>query len=174
MVEYEVVVPPDVQVEVGPDGFRVSGKLGSLSKTINLSRMRIEKKDSKIILAAEKPRAAEKALLGTAAAHLRNMVRGVTDGFKYTLKVFYVHFPISVSVEGRQVMIRNFLGEKRPRRADIVGKASVEVRGDEIIVTGADLEEVSQTAANIEQATFVTAKDRRQFQDAIVLVSRGE
>lgn len=174
MAEYEVEVPNGVQVEILPDGFKVSGKLGQTSKTINFGRMRAEKKEAKVIFTIDKPNKAEKAMLGTAASHLRNLVQGVTKGYKYSLKVFYAHFPINVAVEGKRVAIKNFLGEKTPRYSDIAGNAKVEAKGADIIVTGADLEEVSQTAANMEQATNVRNKDRRQFQDAIVLVSRGE
>jgi len=40
------------------------------------------------------------------------MIHGVTDGWEYTMEVYYAHFPMQVTVEGDEVVIENFLGEK--------------------------------------------------------------
>ncbi len=111
-------------------------------------------------------------MLGTIIAHTRNMIKGLKEGYSYKLKVVYTHFPISVKVEGDKVVITNFLGEKTPRVAKILGDTKVQVNGQEIIVSGSDKELVGQTAANIETATKISKKDRRVFQDGIYIVSR--
>ena len=49
----------------------------------------------------------------------------------------------------------------------------VEVKGKDIIVSGINLEDVSQTAANIEQATRLTGRDRRIFYDGIYVYEKG-
>jgi large subunit ribosomal protein L6 len=102
------------------------------------------------------------------------MITGVRKGFTYKLKIVFSHFPISVKVQGKTVLIENFTGERNPRKAKIVGNANVKVSGDDIIVQGINLEDVSQTAANIEQATKVKRKDPRIFLDGIYLYERGE
>jgi len=101
------------------------------------------------------------------------MMSGVAYGFQYKLKLVYSHFPIQVKVEGRTISIDNFLGERKPRSARIMGESSVVVQGDELVVTGIDKEEVGQTAANIEQATRIKGRDPRVFQDGIYLVEKG-
>ena len=71
-------------------------------------------------------------------------------------------------------MIENFTGERRPRKIKIIGNVKVKIEPDDIIVEGANLEEVSQTAANIEQATRVRNKDPRVFLDGIYVYERNE
>jgi large subunit ribosomal protein L6 len=72
----------------------------------------------------------------------------------------------------KRVVIENFMGEKAPRTARIVGDVEVEVSGDEITVKGIRLQDVSQTAANIEQATKVKGKDLRVFLDGIYVYEK--
>jgi len=50
----------------------------------------------------------------------------------------------------------------------------VNVKGDEIVVEGVDLENVAQTAANIEQASKIRGFDKRIFGDGIYIYSKGE
>jgi large subunit ribosomal protein L6 len=70
--------------------------------------------------------------------------------------------------------VQNFLGEKTPRVARIFGNTKVEVKGADIVVTGIDIEDVSHTAASMEQITRIKEHDRKVFQDGIYLVSREE
>jgi len=48
------------------------------------------------------------------------------------------------------------------------------VKGEDVIVQGLDIEDVSQTAANIERATKVKRKDPRVFLDGIYVYERHE
>jgi large subunit ribosomal protein L6 len=76
-------------------------------------------------------------------------------------------------VEGKAISIENFMGERKPRIARIVGQSLVVVQGDEVIVTGIDKEHVGQTAANVEQATRIKGRDPRVFQDGIYFIEKG-
>jgi large subunit ribosomal protein L6 len=100
------------------------------------------------------------------------MIKGVTQGFTYKMKVVYSHFPITVKVQGREVIVENFLGEKVPRKTEIFGNCVVKVSGQDITVEGINKEEVGQTVARIEQLTRVKNRDPRVFQDGIYLVER--
>jgi large subunit ribosomal protein L6 len=71
-------------------------------------------------------------------------------------------------------LIENFTGERRERRVKIIGDVKVKIEPDDITVEGANLEDVSQTAANIEQATRVRRKDPRVFLDGIYVYERNE
>ncbi len=79
----------------------------------------------------------------------------MTKGFTYKLKIVFSHFPISVKVREKTVAIENFTGERSPRAARIMGRTKVTVKGEDVIVQGIDIEDVSQTAANIQRATKV-------------------
>ena len=65
------------------------------------------------------PRRSEKAIAGTWAAHLRNMAKGLDEGFEYRLKAVFSHFPMTLKVDGNRFTITNMLGEKVPRVAKL-------------------------------------------------------
>lgn len=110
------------------------------------------------------------AVINSMAKHLGNVFKGDLAPYIKNLQVVYAHFPISIEVKGARVTIKNFLGEKLPRQADIVGKVQVSVSGQDIVVKGASKDAVGQTAANIIQSVKITGKDRRVFQDGIYQV----
>lgn len=173
MYSKEVNIPEEVKVEINGNEVKVTGPKGELKRKFDLiDGIKIEKVENKIKVSAESERRKIKAKVGTIAAHIRNMIKGVLQGFTYRLKVVYAHFPITVKVEGDKVLIQNFLGERVPRVAKIVGNTQVKVEKDEIIVSGIDIEEVGQTAANIEQACRIRGRDRKIFQDGIWIVGR--
>ena len=104
---------------------------------------------------------------------MRNMAQGVSSGFLYEMKIVFAHFPMKVAVKGNVVDIANFLGEKTTRHANICGDSKVIAKGDKVTIEGNNVEDVGQTAANLEQATVVKGRDIRVFQDGIYVVSKG-
>ena len=170
----EVEVPEGVEVKLeGSSKIRVRGKLGELVKDLSHANARLELTSGKILIKVVGRGKRAEALIGTLRSVVRNMIIGVTQGFTYKLRVVASHFPISVKVQGDKVIIENFIGERNPRMAKIVGEGTrVEVRGEEVIVRGLDKEAVGQTAANIEQATRVRRKDLRKFLDGIYIYEK--
>jgi large subunit ribosomal protein L6 len=102
------------------------------------------------------------------------MISGVQKGFTYKIKIVFSHFPISVKVQGKTVLIENFTGERRARRTKIIGDVKVKVEAEDVVVQGLNLEDVSQTSANIEQGTKVKRKDPRIFLDGLYVYERNE
>jgi large subunit ribosomal protein L6 len=102
------------------------------------------------------------------------MITGVTKGFTYKLKIVFSHFPISVKLKEKTVLVENFTGERSPRKSKIIGEVKVKIQGEDIIVQGINLEDVSQTAANVEQATKVKRKDPRIFLDGLYVFEQVE
>jgi large subunit ribosomal protein L9e len=71
---------------------------------------------------------------------------------------------------------RNFLGEKLIRRVQMAEGVDVEASKnvkDELVLTGNSLENVSQSAADIQQICRVRNKDIRKFLDGIYVSERG-
>ncbi len=167
-------IPEGVEVQLEDDILTVRKDDVALSRNLAHPRVDIRLEGSTIRVTCVMPRRREKAVVGTLASHINNMIRGVMEPFVYTMRIVYAHFPVKVTVQGGDVVIDNFLGERYPRRAKIRGDTLVDVKGDTLTLTGPSVEDVSQTAANIEQATRIKKKDPRVFQDGIYLVSKGE
>jgi len=119
------------------------------------------------------------ACIRTVLTHIRNMITGVTKGYLFKMRMVYAHFPISVSIEndGKEVQVRNYLGEKIVRVIDMLGDVtcirSTDGTKDEIILQGSDIDCVSQSAANIQQSSRVTDKDIRKYLDGIYVSYKG-
>jgi large subunit ribosomal protein L6 len=150
----------------------VIGSKGELKRNFKQRAIKILKDDGNVILEAQFPKKRDKAMLGTIKSHINNMIIGLTDGFTYKMKIVYAHFPMTVKVTEGKVIIENFLGERHPRAAKILGDTKVQINGDEVMVSGVNKEDVGQTMANIEQATKIKGRDPRVFQDGIYLVEK--
>jgi len=166
-----VEIPSGVDIDLS-DAITVKGPLGKVSRRMSYPGIYIRKEDSTLIVGANVDRKRQRAMVGTTAAHLANMIKGVTDGFEYKMKVVYSHFPIQLKASRDEMVISNFLGERKPRTAKILEDVKVDILKDEVIVKGIDKEKVGQTMANIEQATKVRKFDIRIFQDGIYLVDK--
>jgi large subunit ribosomal protein L6 len=175
MAERTVEIPAGVSVELSGRIVKVTGPRGTLREDLTHLPVNLNLEEGRLRVTVAWPRKREYAMVGTAAAHLRNMVKGVTEGFRYRLRMVHAHFPITVKVrqDQRLILIENFTGERSPRIARIIGDADVKVSGDEIVVEGANLKDVSQTAANIESATKIKDKDQRVFLDGIYITEKA-
>lgn len=168
----EIPIPEGITVTVD-EAVTIKGSKGTLTRNFNNKKaITISVEDNNVVVEARFPKKKEKAMLGTIKSHISNMIIGLTDGFNYKMKIVYAHFPMTVKKAGDKVMIENFLGERHPRSAKIVGDADVKIKGDEVIVSGINKEHVGQTMANMEQATKIKGRDPRVFQDGIYLVSK--
>ena len=81
---------------------------------------------------------------------------------------------MNVSIQGDELTIKNFFGEKKPRKTRIPKGAEVKIDGDMIKVTGIDIDVVSQTASKIELTTRRTGFDRRTYQDGIWITKKAK
>src|SRR5947208_286456 len=174
-LERTVSIPDHVCVQVEGRTVKVKGPLGSLQEDLSHLPVSINVDDNKVRLETTWPRKREIGMLGTAAAHVRNMLKGVTQGYRYELRTVYAHFPVTVKVDekAKVLKIENFTGEKTPRYAKIVEGVKVDVKGEDISVEGIDLKSVSQTAANIQDSTKIKKKDLRVFLDGIYVSGKG-
>jgi len=170
----EFISPPDdVKVSAMDYEIKVVGPKGTLVRSFYHPSIRVSVEKKGIRVYVKKPRKKDGALFGTFQAHLKNMIRGVTEGFEYGMKIVYSHFPMKTTVKKDGFYIENFLGEAAPRKAKIVGETKVQISGDEVTVKGINKEDVGQTAANIELATYIKHYDPRVFQDGIYIVNKG-
>ena len=176
LAQKSIPIADTVQLTIDGRKIKVTGPRGTLEEDFAHLPVKFELEEKSLRVYAPWARKREVALVGTALAHVRNMMRGVTSGFTYKLKIVYAHFPVTVKVneKERKLTIDNFTGEKTPRVAKIIGSVKVKVVSDEIHVQGNNLSEVSQTAANIQNATRIRDKDQRVFLDGAYIFEKTE
>ncbi|MGV9169750.1 MAG: 50S ribosomal protein L6 [Promethearchaeia archaeon] len=170
--DQRIEIPSEADVTVDGKTIKVTGELGSLERTFPEPLVDISIEGNDLVATTPISRKKTRALVGTVIAHTRNMIIGVTKGYTYEMKIVYSHFPISVERAGDEVLINNFIGERGPRRARIIGDVEIETTDDDVIISGIDIEAVSQTAANIQQSLKIRDKDRRIFLDGIYVIRK--
>jgi len=163
----EIQIPENVKVSLKGSMLHVQGPLGKVYKNFKKIPVLIEINNNKILLKKTGERKKHQAILNTARSLIQTLCIGVVDGFTIKMKIVYSHFPITVSVEGKKVLIKNFQGERAERVSVIKGDTLVVAKGDDVIITGPVLTDVSQTAANIQLNSKVKNKDHRVFLDGI-------
>jgi large subunit ribosomal protein L6 len=173
-VSRTIQIAEDIEMTIEGRKVTVKGQKGTLTRDFRHAPVSMEIVGKTVRIWAEWPRKKEAALVGTICSHIQNMITGVSKGFTYKLKIVFSHFPISAKVRDNTVLIENFTGERNPRKAKIVGNAKVKIQSEDIIVQDLSLENASQTAANIEQATKVKRKDPRVFLDGIYVYEQVE
>ena len=172
MARIEIEIPDDVTAEVDHLDLTVEGPEGSVTRRLWYPDVDVSVEDDAVVVESDAEDAKTNSTVGTFESHVENMFHGVTEGWEYKLEVHYSHFPMQVDVEGDEIVIQNFLGEKAPRRTQIRGNTDVEVDGEDVTLSGPSIEDVGQTAADIEQLTRVTDKDTRVFQDGVYIVEK--
>ena len=169
----EIEVPEAIEVSIEKDTLIIKGPEGENKRKFNTRNIVFEIKDKKIRIGNKKATKKDKKRINTITAHIKNMIKGVQEKFVYTLKTVFSHFPITVEVSGNEVIIKNFLGEKVPRKCSIPKGAEIKVDKNIITVSSYDKEIAGQAAANLERVTKIRNKDRRIFQDGIYIVNKA-
>ncbi len=172
-IESTIAIPDGVSVTQDGNTVTVKGPRGELSRNFAHPSVNVAIGEGHVVVSCEFPNIREKAMVGTFHAHVRNMIHGVTEGYTYTLKIVFSHFPMKVAVKGDKVEIDNYMGGHAPRFANIVGGCKVKIAGADVTVEGNDIEAVGQTAANLERATSRGGFDKRVFQDGIYIVHKS-
>lgn len=172
-------IPGNVTVIIKSRQVTVKGPRGQLTRNLRHINMAFAKVDQNTIqFTVHHGNRKHNACLRTVRSLIENMIVGVTKGFRYKMRYVYAHFPINVNIDDSTngVEIRNFLGEKLVRR--ITAREGVKVavssgQKDELVLEGNSLEDVSQSAADIQQICRVRNKDIRKFLDGIYVSQRG-
>jgi len=177
----KLTVPDGVDVKILARTVTVTGPRGKLTKDLkHLNVSFVRRAPTLIEIHLHHGLRKDVATLRTVKTLIENMITGVTKGYKYKMRYVYAHFPINVNIENvdskTQVEIRNFIGEKIVRRVVMLPGVTVEPSAnvkDELVLSGNSLENVSQSAADIQQACHVKNKDIRKFLDGIYVSERG-
>ena len=162
----QIQIPEGVNVQVQNNAIKVKGPQGEVERKLS-PLVSVNVNGAEVVIQGK-----SKALVNTTEAHLKNMFKGVKSGFKIRLKVIFAHFPMTIEVKGKDITIKNFLGEKQPRKTKLIGNTKIEVKQkeQEVIVSGADKDAIGATIANMRTATKIKDKDARVFQDGLYFI----
>ncbi|PKA47802.1 60S ribosomal protein L9 [Apostasia shenzhenica] len=173
-------IPEGVKVKVKAKMVEVEGPRGRLTRNFKHLNLDFELLDGGKKLKVDAWFGSRKSMasIRTAISHVQNLITGVTKGYRYKMRFVYAHFPINASITNSNTVIeiRNFLGEKKVRKVDMLEGVTVlrsEKVKDELILDGNDVELVSRSAALINQKCHVKKKDIRKFLDGIYVSEKG-
>jgi large subunit ribosomal protein L6 len=176
MKEYNVIAEIELsegaQATFDNNVLKIKGAKGETQRNFKNPLIKFEIKNNKVVLSSLRFTKREKKLVGTFKAHINNMIHGANKGHNYKLKICSSHFPMNVSINNNELVVKNFLGEKSARKLKVKPDCEVKIDGTEIKVSSCNKEIAGQVAADIERLTRITNKDRRIFQDGIFITEK--
>ncbi|CAD8075885.1 unnamed protein product [Paramecium primaurelia] len=183
LTEEHVQIPEKIEITQKSKIVKVKGPRGELSKNFRHSALdiqiskKVNKKTnvakSRVSVRMWQSYRKQRCQVNSVASQIRNMIRGVTTGYKFKMVLAYAHFPIIINLldDGKTIEIKNFLGEKIIRTIRCLPGVKITRNESEeknvLTLQGNDLNNVSLTCALIHQACAVKNKDIRQFLDGI-------
>ena len=140
-----VAIPAGVEVSLGADEIIVKGPLGSLKQRQN-SNVKIVQEGNELKIEKLGGSLAAQAMSGTMRALLANMVHGVSKGFEKRLTLVGVGYRAAAKGD----VLNLALGFSHPVDHTMPAGVKVETPTQtEIVVKGADKQQVGQVAAEI-------------------------
>ena len=170
--ELTIPVPETVKVTEKHRILNVEGPLGKTRKNFKKIPVDLQVNGKNIVLKSLGTRKKDYAIFKTSESIINTLIKGVQQGYTFKMKIVYAHFPITVKVKDNNILVENFQGERAARVSKIVGDTKVVTKGDDVVITGPVLTDVSQTAASLQQNTKVKNKDHRVFLDGIYLFEK--
>lgn len=177
LVKELVKIPEQCEVEINKKIITIKGPKATLVRDMSHLILYFDLFEDNIRISLWNGNSRERAKLITAASILKNAINGVMIGYSYTLKVVNKHFPMSIDINknGKEVVVKNFLGQKATRTFKMLGQSVAKLGGDKdfLIIEGPSLEEVSQFAGAIQEDCQVKTFDSRTFLDGIYFIKKG-
>lgn len=174
-IEEKITIPEGVSCIFSSEGIlKCTKNSHEVEKKIAIPQVEIKISGNEILFLCKKGNKTHYKKIKSQIAHVNSMFNGLEENFVYEMEIVHVHFPATLKIEGSQLIVNNFFGEKAQRRAEILPNVKVDIKGSKITVSSPDREAAGKTAANLERATSVRRRDKRIFQDGIYIVSKPE
>ena len=143
----ELVIPSGVEVVVADNKVTVKGPKGELSNEFN-ENINISVGDNKVICKRNSENKEIKSLHGTTNALIKNMIVGVSEGYKKDLEAVGVGYRFNVA--GNKITVS--AGYSHPVEVIVPSDLKAESTSNtEISISGIDKQKVSEFAANIRK-----------------------
>ncbi|MHA2245223.1 MAG: 50S ribosomal protein L6 [Candidatus Hodarchaeales archaeon] len=176
-IERIIEVPKDVTATLTPvrggKTVHIKGRKGELVRTFKRLKVQMSINEKKFVIQSFFGKKTEASMVGTIAGHLSNMIKGVTEGFTYKVRVITSHFPATVEVQKNTIFVKNLYGRRDPIRIPCDKAVNITIKGDLVTMTGIDIEKVSQIASRLAEATRLRgrqSKDPTVFQDGLYVI----
>jgi large subunit ribosomal protein L6 len=169
----DVAIADGVTVSYEKGMLTAKGPKGEVTKKLLHPKVDFKIADGNVTISAKNATKREKMNIHSYRAHVTNVIEGAANGFVYELKICSGHFPMSASVKGNNFELKNFLGESVARNLTLKEGVEVKVAGEIITVESSNKELAGQVAADLEQLTRITNRDRRIFQDGIYITKKA-
>ncbi len=140
-----ILIPEKVEVKIDGDIVAVKGPLGEMQRSFRENDIEIAVKDGCVVLGAKRKSRQALALWGTYASHIKNMIEGVTKGFKKKLVIEGIGY--RAQMEGLKLLLN--LGLSHPVKVASPDGVKAQVEKNVIIISGVDKEKVGQFSAEI-------------------------
>ena len=167
-----IPLPTGVSATANAMQIIIKGPKGELNRVVGTKVVIVRVEGNNIIMHASNVTKNTKRILNTNVAHVKNMLKGATQGHTYKLKICSGHFPMSVTLKGEIFEVKNFIGESVPRKLKIKQGAKVTISGTDITVESVNKETAGTQAAAIELLTRRPGFDTRVFQDGIYITEK--
>lgn len=145
VAKYPVAVPSGVEVTVAAGMISVKGPMGTLTQVLK-NDVKIEREGDNLLCKAANDSAQADALSGTMRALLANMVTGVSKGFERKLTLVGVGYRAQAAGDSLNLTLgfSHPVVHKMPKGVKVATPSQTE-----IVLTGADKQQVGQVAAEI-------------------------
>lgn len=140
-----VNIPAGTEVSLSGNSLSVKGSKGELKRDFKTNLIAINVNGSEITFTPKNEENSTKALWGTYASHVKNMIKGVNESFEKKLEIEGVGFKSEVQGESMKFA----LGFSHPILMPIPAGLKVTAEKNVITITGCDKEVVGEFAANI-------------------------
>lgn len=140
-----IAIPANTEVKVVDNFITVKGPKGELKKAYRPNSVNIVVADNTVTLSLKKTDIESRALWGTYASHLRNMLEGVNTPFVKKL----ILEGIGYKAEVQGTTLKMALGFSHPVNVEIPAGLTVASEKGTITITGIDKETVGQFAASL-------------------------
>ena len=146
LAKQPIAIPAGVEATITDNGnVTIKGSKGELSRVFKTNVISITIEDNSLVLGLAEESVFSKALIGTYASHLKNMIHGVTEGFEKKLIVEGVGFRSEV----KESQLHMSLGFSHPVVMDIPEGLTATAEKNLITITGIDKETTNQFSAQI-------------------------
>ncbi|RME30261.1 50S ribosomal protein L6 [Candidatus Parcubacteria bacterium] len=143
-----ISIPGQVSVSFDEDArvVRVKGPKGELERKVR-PEVAVAVADGEVRVSIASRGVLARALWGTTASHIRNMIKGVTQGWSKVLEVHGVGYRAEVAGNALKLLV----GYSHPVLLPVPQGVSVSVEKNVITISGIDKEAVGQFAAQVRK-----------------------